>query len=269
MKLLAGRESRQSVAGTLAAVVLLGAQGFAAQPKLLSTQEVLGRIEQPAATSAQPGQKSQAALLLADVRAYRAQSSQLSSADAAARWFELSDRAAKIDANAAQSDIAAYDPDTMRPIGMESMFVSLPPPSAWPSLRQVAVRRAAATPRNREALALRFLTELLAGDPSAASRTLGDLESLFKGLSPEDRNTAQAVLDIARWRVVNAYGSPADIAAVFAAQAIAPSSPRSKCLISSGCSVKRRQARSSLMQWVHRTPCASNRATRPARWRGA
>src|SRR5262245_12762904 len=83
------------------------------QPKLLTTGEVLQKIEQPATDGSKSAPATDAARLLADIREFRAGSSKLAPGQAAARWFALFDRARGV-GSAAEMDFSAYDLETMR-----------------------------------------------------------------------------------------------------------------------------------------------------------
>jgi len=193
------------------AVTTLGA-GVMLAP-LLSTQDVLRQIERPASDSAQSAAPaSEAAKLLADIKRFRIDSPQMAPAAAAQTWFALFDRAGKIAADAASSDIGAYDVSTSQGVGVESMFAALPPPPTWPLMRKEATQRAARSPDDREALAIRFLAEILSGDRTAAQGTLDTLDGVFSNLSPDERESARTAASTARSQLVRAYGTPDEIA---------------------------------------------------------
>ena len=169
--------------------LVLAASAAAAPAKLRTADEVLGQINPPdvkVSTTSAAG--SDAARLLADIQRYREESGSLAPAEAAKRWFALFDRAARAEPPDEQNDFAAYDLVTMRAVGVRSVMAALPPPAAWQELRQEAARRAARGAPDREALTVRFLGELLAGDHVAALATLDALDKSLADL-PADRKS--------------------------------------------------------------------------------
>ncbi len=190
----------------------------AAPAKLRTAEEVLRQIERPAGNASPAAAESGGAKLLSDIQRYRDESATLAPADAVTRWFALYDRAANAAPAEQQMDFAAYDLTTMQAVGVPSMLSSLPPPAAWRAFRQEATQLAARAPSDREALALRFLAELLAGDHAAANSSLDTLDKVFAGLPGEERESARMQLALARAGITKAYGSAEDIAAGFERQ---------------------------------------------------
>jgi tetratricopeptide (TPR) repeat protein len=206
----------ESCFSSLAFLALAAASASAAPAKLHTAEEVLRQIERPAGEKSQASAtESDGAKLLGDIQRYRNESAALAPNDAAARWFALYDRAADATPADAQMDFAAYDLAIMQAVGVPSMLASLPPPAAWREFRREAAQRAARAPSDREALALRFLAELLAGDRAAATVTLDTLDKIFGELPGDERGAARAKLALARAGVTKAYGSTAEIAAGF------------------------------------------------------
>jgi hypothetical protein len=186
---------------------------------LQTVEEVIGRIEKAEGSdSTAAAVESDGAKLTRDIQRYREESGSLAPDEAARRWFALYDRAAQAAPPEQQLDFAAYDLVTMRAVGVPSVLSALPPPGAWRAWQQEAARRAARGAPNREALSLRFLGELLAGNHVAALATLDSLDKLFAELPAEDREVSRQQLALARAGVTKAYGSAADIAAVFEIQ---------------------------------------------------
>lgn len=208
----------------LALAALAGAQIQAAPQDLLGAQDVLGQIENPVSSEGQVAVSPPAALM-ADIRAYRKHSAGLPAADAVSRWFELHDRALRIDASVAQSDIGAYDLATQQVVSVSSVFASLPPPEVWPAFREEAVRRALRAPTDRAALALQFMAELLTADRPAASRTLARVEAALADESPDARGQARIALAVLRSRFIRTHGTAAELAAAFEQQLGAPTTP--------------------------------------------
>lgn len=191
----------------------------AAPTKLRTAEEVIRQIERPAGNASQSSAtESDGAALLKEIQRYREESATLAPAEAATRWFALYERAAHAAPAEQQMDFAAYDLTTMQAVGVPSMLASLPPPSAWRAFRQEAAQRAARTPADREALGLRFLAELLAGDHAAAHASLDALDKLFADLPADERESARMELVRARAGITTAYGSATDIAAGFELQ---------------------------------------------------
>jgi tetratricopeptide (TPR) repeat protein len=210
--------------GSVLVLAALAGPPHAAQKDLLGAQEVLGRIENAAGGADQVAMSPPAALLAA-IRTYRKQSAGLPAVDAVSQWFALHDRALQIDANAAQTDIGAYDFATQQTVGVSSVFASLPPPGAWLAFREEATRRALRAPADRAALALQFLAELLTADRAAAARTLAKVEAAIAGASPDERDQTGIALALLRTRFIRTYGTPAELAAAFEQQLAAPGVP--------------------------------------------
>jgi tetratricopeptide (TPR) repeat protein len=142
---------------SLAVVAGLGAIGWLLASHLANSAEVEGRLE----------------ILHQDIGRFRQESATLEPAAATARWFALFDRASDLGFEAPSSEYISLMSDGMDP---SALFSTLPPPQAWPAFRDEAKRRAAARPPDREALALRFLGEMLSRDRAEADATLRALE---------------------------------------------------------------------------------------------
>jgi tetratricopeptide (TPR) repeat protein len=207
-------------------IALTATAAGAVPPKLQPAKDVLQQIERPVADTSRPTSAvSDGAKLMSDIQRFRDESAQVASIAAAARWFALYDRARIAPPTEQQMDFAAYDLVTMRAVGVDSMLASLPPPTAWQVLRLEATQRSARAPSDREALGLRFLCELLAGDHVAASATLDALDKLFAQLPAEQRDAARAQVAQTRAAVIKAYGSAEDIAAGFGQQLLGGTQP--------------------------------------------
>jgi tetratricopeptide (TPR) repeat protein len=167
--------------------------------------EVLGEIEKSSEASRPHSSGTPASRLLADLQQFRAESSGPDPALVATRWFRLLDRAAELDAGT-NNDLSTYDPLTQMPVGELSLLQSLPPPEAWPALRAEAVRRAAASRGETRALGLRFLTEVLAGDQAAATKSLEAIEAAARQLAPRERMPLDVALRSARASLARLYG---------------------------------------------------------------
>jgi hypothetical protein len=96
----------------------------------------LERLHQDKAT---PGpQGSTAAPLLADIRQFRTKSATLDPHEAALEWLRLLDRAVRLGPRKYHDGLASFDPDLRKPVSVQSVIAALPPPSAWPALRDQA-----------------------------------------------------------------------------------------------------------------------------------
>ena len=198
------------------AAATLCAAATAAPVPLLSSQDVLKRIEHPAADGvAVPAATSGAHQLLTDIQEFRAAAPTLAPAAAADRWFELLDRAAKVGDISTSGDLGVYDLATLQIVGQNSVLASLPPPPVWPALRKLAAQRATQAGGDRETLGLRLLTEILAGDRAAAGITLDAFDKLFGNLPPDERSQARVAASQMRSRLVRTYGTPDEIASAF------------------------------------------------------
>jgi tetratricopeptide (TPR) repeat protein len=199
-----------------AAIVLAAISAGAAVPSLKSSAEVLEKIERAKDGSPDaPPSASDAVQLLRDTQKFRAEMTLLESTEAAARWFALFDRARALHLDESRSDFREFDVAIAKPVGVESVLASLPPPPAWVALNKQAMQRAANTPQDREALGLRFITELLVGNREAANATLGALEKMFAQLPPDEREIAKAAITEAQSRLTKVYGSVEEVAAAF------------------------------------------------------
>ena len=201
---------------------------FAAEPKvaaagrgLLDVGKVLEQIEVAptapgtAATVAPPQQ------LLNDIVEFRAQTATLDAKRAATTWFDLYDRAKALSLAQWTQDYRLYDPDIHRGVTTASVLYSLPPPAAWPAMREVAQARAARAPKDSAAIAARLMTELLLRDRVAAEISLKEIETLAASRAPEERPAMLDPVHATRWELATLYGTPEEIAATFIDQHIA------------------------------------------------
>lgn len=210
------RFKRPLVRLVMASFASLGAVTAGAAPApLLTPQQVLEKIERKTDDASTSVPVSEAGQLLADIQQFRNEAATLAPRDAAARWFALLDRANKTGLVASSMEYNAIDIETMQPVGVKSVLASLPPPAAWPALRELAKGRAASAPADREALALRFLTEVLVHDVAAANATLDALDKVFAGLEPDARRAPSVALTQARANMIRSYGSADQIAQYF------------------------------------------------------
>src|ERR1700682_216938 len=131
--------------------------------KLLSADEVLRQIE-GGLKGAHPEAKSKAAGVLADIKRFRAESGAMDARKAADAWLDLYDRAAALGRGGWQGDFGTFDVETTNVGGLQPVRATLPGPDSWAALREGAKARAGQAPGDARALALRFVTELLAGD---------------------------------------------------------------------------------------------------------
>ncbi len=195
--------------------LLLVAPGIRAAD-LLGAEQVLSRVDQ--SPSAGKG-KSATGQLLQRIRDYRLQAGKLPPSEAAAQWFVLYDEAGHIGGAAALSDFAAYDADTLRPVGVASMLAALPPPAAWPALREEASKRAEARPNDPQTLTVRLMMEVLARDRVAATATLNAIEVAAANLDANARSLVADQLSSERGWLATLYGSRDEVAKSFVARA--------------------------------------------------
>ncbi len=219
------RFSRPFLSVAIAAACALTVEAAAPAPKpLLPMQEVLGRIERVKGdTPSRKSVGSEAAQLMQDLEQFRAETASLADTAAAEGWLALFDRARRIGEGAA-GDFGSYDLEILGPVGVRSVFVSLPPPSAWPALDAAVARRIAKQP-DQESLALRFFTQLLAGDHAAAGVTLDALQKLADNQRPGQRELTYHHLATSRSRLANTYGTPDEIVAAFEQELKLPAKP--------------------------------------------
>ncbi|MBC8025620.1 MAG: tetratricopeptide repeat protein, partial [Steroidobacteraceae bacterium] len=147
--------------------------------------------------------------LLAEIQSFPAQAASLAPEAASERWFALLDRAAELDSAKARSDDFQIDPATNLPLGSASVLAALPPPVAWQAMHAEAARRAASK-ANPRTLGLRYLTELLISDRTAARATLDALFSHAGKLSALERKSTKDAIRQSRQMLTRIYGSPAE-----------------------------------------------------------
>ncbi len=117
-----------------------------------------------------------------ELKAFQAASTNLAPAEAARRWLELADRAAKAQRRAAMH----YDPNT-RPVEGDDLLAVLPPPPAWGELaKAIAARPAAKGAAEMRELGLRFLAATLTGDTEGQNREITKLSAKAKDASHRD-----------------------------------------------------------------------------------
>lgn len=153
----------------------------------------------------------QAKALMADIERYRAESGAMEPGKAVDAWLALYDRARKLDGDG----YLLWDAAVEGPLGAGSMLASLPPPAAWPALREAAKARVQKKPKDIDALGLRLVTELLAADRAAAAVTLAEIEGHAKTREAADPLRASAA--VVRAEIALLYGSKEEIAATFVA----------------------------------------------------
>jgi len=204
------------VAIVLAAVGALAIAGVPAVAELIGADEVLRRLEK-SIKGEQLASPSNAAGLLADIQRFRAESSAMEAGKAAERWLALYDRAASLGSVTFDGDLRVFDAEISNVVGVQSLLASLPQPASWPALREGANARAGQAPADTRALALRFVTEMLAADHAAAAATLAEIERAAAKLPPKEREALRSHAAYARAETARLYGSPEEVAATFAA----------------------------------------------------
>ena len=158
---------------------------------------------------------SEAVKLLRDLADFHRTSGQLSADQAAMGWLALWDRARALDPARVAADLDAFDLETKAPVGLRSVIAAMPPPSAWPLIRQQATARALGKPDDTSGLGLRMITEILAGDTAAVNRSLAGIERLAIAGSPAEREFKRSSVNSTRALVYKLYGSREEIAAGF------------------------------------------------------
>jgi tetratricopeptide (TPR) repeat protein len=151
---------------------------------------------------------------LAAISRYRVAVDTLPPEAAVTQWFDLYDRSAglaRLDPYRDGTSLESFDPVISGIVSERSLLASLPPPDSWQAFRAEATRRAEGS-KDRRAIGLRYLAELLAGDQDAANATL-------RGFDDEDLGEEVAS---ARATLLRVYG---DAEARVAAFEIELSSP--------------------------------------------
>jgi tetratricopeptide (TPR) repeat protein len=198
-------------------LLLVGlANAIPALAELLGAEEVLRRLEK-SITGAQLQSPSKPAQLLADIQRFRVESGAMDARKAAGAWLELYDRAASLGQLRFEGDYRVYDTETTNVVGLQSVLAALPGPGSWRALRDDANARVRQAPGDARALALRLVTELLAGDRSAGAATLAEIERVAAKLPPKEREAMRAQVAYMQAELARLYGSPEDIAATFVA----------------------------------------------------
>lgn len=182
-----------------------------ASTNLQDAKAVLGQIEPSTETNPT---LTEAAQLLADVQRYRTLTSTMKPSQAAQKWRELYLRSTSLRQPARQGEMDAYDAATNKLVGVSSIIAALPAPNAWSNLAGEISKSAA---KNKNDLAMRFITELLIADYKAADKTLTQLEQVVDSTSPEVRDQLQQKVAAVRAQFASLYGTPKDIAAAFIA----------------------------------------------------
>src|SRR5689334_8587059 len=200
----------------LCALVIAGSVSAAETSQLLDATAVLKKIETPPATAAVAARApAPAEQLLKDIVAFRAQAATMNPRQSATTWFSLYDRAKSLDLKPWNPDYRLYDSDSQRSVSTGSVLLALPPPSAWPVLREEAKARAMRSPQAPEVVGARLLTELLTHDRAAAEISLKQIETGAANLSPEDRAALLAPVSRTRTLLAELYGTPEEIVSTF------------------------------------------------------
>ena len=199
-----------AIAGALCASAGVHA---AAPSDLLDARAVLEQLRQ--SQSANRPQGSSAAQLLADIRQFRATSATLDPKLAAKEWLRMLDRAAAPSPQEDRSDPALFDSDLRRPVSVQSVIAALPPPPAWPTLREQARQRTHRPGADYHAYVPLLIADILLGDHEAAQQELGSIDAALAGLSPDDRAGPEATVQQIRGTLLNLYGEPQQIVAAF------------------------------------------------------
>jgi tetratricopeptide (TPR) repeat protein len=200
----------------LCALVIAGSVSAAETSQLLDATAVLKKIETPPATAAVAARApAPAEQLLKDIVAFRAQAATMNPRQSATTWFSLYDRAKSLDLKPWNPDYRLYDSDSQRSVSTGSVLLALPPPSAWPALREEAKARAMRSPQAPEVVGARLLTELLTHDRAAAEISLKQIETGAANLSPEDRAALLAPVSRTRTLLAELYGTPEEIVSTF------------------------------------------------------
>ncbi|MES2933510.1 MAG: tetratricopeptide repeat protein [Pseudomonadota bacterium] len=198
------------------AIGLFGHFSSAIAGDLQSVETVIARLEKGALPT-QLG-SSESAQLLLDIVAFRTNAVTLSPDLAATGWLTLWDRTRKLGPVNPGADIAAFDADIGKAVGLRSVLAALPAPAAWPLLRQQAEARAAQTPDEAGALGLQMITRLLTGDSAAVTQSLSQFERIAAAGDPQTREYTLAGIDYTRAEVFKLYGSRDQIAESFRVQ---------------------------------------------------
>lgn len=182
--------------------------------ELLDAQTLLQRSPMQAPRQQDVESTSPAIALLADIEAFRRGSERLTPEQAAKDWLGLFERARAL-GDVQQHDIRAYDAAIGAPVGLASVLAALPPPGAWPALRDVTRSLPGQAKDHHSALVLRLLGELLANDRGAASATVGAIDALSGELPRGQREaTAQATTAL-RNALALLDGDTSEIASAF------------------------------------------------------
>jgi tetratricopeptide (TPR) repeat protein len=200
----------------IALVLVAAALAQTSQAALLGADDILRRIEAHQPDSGQAA-LSAAGQLLADIKRYRQQSAALDARQSADAWFSLFERADKLGRLAWQGDYREFDVETNAVVGLQSVLASVPPPQAWPALRDGARTRSRSRKDDVRALSMQLLAELLVAERKSAGQTLKAIEAIVARQAPREREATQARIAHVRAEIARLYGTPTEVTAAFLA----------------------------------------------------
>ncbi|HTQ29736.1 MAG TPA: hypothetical protein VMI53_00865, partial [Opitutaceae bacterium] len=139
----------------------------------MGANAVLHKVEESCAKPNEKHEKDEPSKLRDDLKLFGQISVHLAPAEAATRWLELVDRAAKIQRQSAQN----YNPSVM-PITADDLMNVLPPPAVWNELaKAIAMRPPAKDGGDVREAGLRLLAATLTGDAAGRSREITNIQA--------------------------------------------------------------------------------------------
>jgi len=164
------------VLSTFCAILLLVAacpNTIQAQQDYLGANGVLSKIDELIAKPGEKPKKDEQSILRDDLAAFSQSATNLPPVEAAKRWLELVDRAAKLHQQSSHNFNSAAIP-----LEADELFAVLPPPAAWADLASaVAARPAKKGPDEFRDLSLHFLAASLTGDTNGRNQEITNLEA--------------------------------------------------------------------------------------------
>jgi tetratricopeptide (TPR) repeat protein len=166
------------------------AETVQAQQDYLGANAVLQQVVESTAKPGEKPKKDEQTILRDDLTAFGQSVTNLAPADAAKRWLELVDRAAKIQRQSSRN----YNPSTV-PLDTDDLLGVLPPPVAWAELaKAIAARPAKLGDEELSEAGLRFLAASLTGDTDGRNREITNLQAKAESADAQSAYLYQSIL---------------------------------------------------------------------------
>lgn len=162
-------------------------------------------------------------ILRRDAEAFGKAAAGLAPEEAAAQWLALADRVAATDPDDPDGMMNRWRPgttnETLGPITLAELVRHLPPPAAWPALRQaVEARPAGEKSAAKRRLVLLMLAHTLNNDPDAQHKDIEQLHAVAKTLDPMSKEMTKGQLEQLAAAMTNLSSDPEFIVAAFEQQ---------------------------------------------------